>query len=64
MTPSKRDHLDWRVRLFAVGAGLGLGGLFLDSAWLIWAALAVLCGGLFLRFLRKAGDSVEDADEV
>ena len=64
MTPSKRDQLDWRVRLFAVGAGLGLGGLYLESAWLIWAALAVLGGGLFFRFLRKTRDSGEDTDEV
>ena len=54
--------LDWKVRLFAVGAGLGLAGIYLESGWLILAAVAVLFGGVTLRWIPGAGDS-EDADD-
>lgn len=46
--------LEWKVRLFVVGAGLGLAGIFLDSRWLTGAAIAVLAGGALLRFLPGA----------
>jgi hypothetical protein len=39
-----------RLRLLAIGVGLALGGLFLDQAFLIWGALAVLLLGFALRF--------------
>ena len=53
-------HLTWRVRLFAVGAGLGLGGIFLEQPLLIWAAVVVLGTGVLLRF--RAGSPGEDTD--
>jgi hypothetical protein len=46
--------LAWRVRLFAVGAGLGVGGIALENRWLIWAAILVLGGGFALRFLGES----------
>lgn len=47
---SDSGHLEWRVRLFALGAGLGLGGIFLEEPWMIWAAIVVLFLGFLLRF--------------
>jgi hypothetical protein len=51
--PTGRDGKDlgWRVRLFALGAGLGIGGIVLENRLMIWAAIAVLGGGFALRFL-------------
>lgn len=64
--PDRNDRqgdrfLEWKVRLFAVGATLGLTGIFLDVRPLVWLAIAVLAAGFALRFLpnsRKA-DSEE-----
>lgn len=56
--------LEWKVRLFAAGAVLGLAGIFLEERWLTGAAIAVLAGGALLRFLP--GGTVppeEDEDE-
>ncbi len=49
-----------KVRLFAVGAALALGGILLDQAWLVWAAIGALVGGVLLRFVpaRGTGDDV------
>ena len=41
--------LDWRIRVFFVGAVLGLVGIFLNISWLVSAALIVLLGGVALR---------------
>ncbi len=49
-----RGGLAWRVRLFAIGAGLGIGGIALENRWLIWAAILVLGGGFALRFLSES----------
>jgi len=59
-------HLQWRIRLFAVGAGLGLGGIGLESAWMIWGALAVLLAGMALRFLPdgEEQDGLDDHDRA
>jgi hypothetical protein len=51
-------HLQWRVRLFGIGGGLGLGGVWLDSSWLIYAALIALFAGVALRFV--GGDAPPD----
>jgi hypothetical protein len=66
---SGRDpYLMMRLRLLSIGAGLALGGLFLDLSILMWGALAVLIAGFALRFIsgRDAGDADGDegADEV
>lgn len=52
--------LVWKVRLFAIGATLGLAGIFLDVKALVWAAIGVLVVGFFLRFMPPAPRS--DAD--
>ncbi|GMV04209.1 MAG: hypothetical protein AMXMBFR53_04900 [Gemmatimonadota bacterium] len=59
--------LAWKVRLFAVGAALGLAGIFLDERWLSGVAIAVLASGALLRFLpgaRSTEDEGEGGDEV
>jgi hypothetical protein len=56
--------LVWKVRIFSVGAGLGLGGIFLDQALLIWAAIGVLGIGVLLRFLPYgAGSEKPDSEK-
>ena len=58
-------HLNWRVRLFSVGAGLALGGTILDLPPHLWAAMALLAVGLVLRYLtvtQEDGSGME-ADE-
>ncbi len=35
----------WKVRIFAVGAVLALGGMALEQSWFSWAGLGVLAGG-------------------
>jgi len=58
-------YLVWKVRMFAIGATLGLAGMFLDQKWLVWAAIVVLVVGFFLRFLPPASSSeAADADEA
>ena len=54
--PSESDRLvAWKVRLFALGAALALGGMALSLRWPIWVALALLGTGLALRFVGKRG---------
>ena len=53
--------LQWKVRLFAIGAGLALGGVILDWGWLIPAAIIVLVAGFALRFL-PGGTGVREED--
>ena len=60
--PREDHYLYARVALLCVGAGLGLGGMLLDIAWLIWIALAALLAGLALRHLRIRGHGAEIED--
>ncbi len=65
-------YLEWKVRIFAAGAVLGLAGILMDEAWLRMAAIVVLAGGILLRFLPdgtadatgkyEEDDDDEDAD--
>ena len=48
-TAGRTALLEWRVGAFFAGAVLGLGGIFLEIAWLVIAALFVLLGGFALR---------------
>lgn len=43
--------LEWKVRLFVIGAGLGVGGMVLDNRWIVGAGMAVLLAGFLVRFL-------------
>jgi len=56
------SHLDWKVRLFFAGAALALAGIGLESSLLVGVAIAVLLGGVVLRFL-PAGDGGREEDE-
>jgi hypothetical protein len=56
-------YLKWKVRLFAVGATLGLAGIFLDIRGLIWAAIVVLVVGFLVRFLPHASGDGQDPGE-
>jgi hypothetical protein len=49
-------HLEWRVRIFSIGAVIAVFGLYYDNVWVIWAALAVLLTGFLVRFLPTGGE--------
>jgi hypothetical protein len=58
--------LEWKVRIFAIGAVLGLAGIFLDEQSLVTAALVVLAVGAALRLLpegKETGEGGGEADE-
>lgn len=57
-----RPHLEWKVRLFAAGAVLGLAGMYLEERWLTGGGIAVLLAGVLLRFL-PGGDGRPDDGE-
>lgn len=57
-------HLEWKVRFFAVGAVLGLAGIYLDEPWLTVGAIVVLVVGALLRFLPGAGAGSDEGDET
>ena len=54
--------LQWRLRVFFLGAVLGLAGIFLDASWLLAAALIVLLGGTALRWLPSDEADSEDQE--
>ncbi len=57
--------LEWKVRLFILGAGLGVGGMLLEVWWLIPLAVVVLAAGVLLRFLPAGkGTPVAGGDEA
>ena len=62
-TPDR--FLIWKVRLFAIGATLGLAGMFMDQRAMIWGAIGVLVVGFLLRFLphREGKDGQEGEHE-
>jgi hypothetical protein len=56
--------LEWKVRLFAVAAVLGLAGIYLEERWLTGAAIVLLFAGLLLRFLPAGpADGFDDGDD-
>lgn len=61
--------LEWKVRIFSVAAGVALVGIWLDERWMTGTALALLLGGVLLRFVpaprQEAGqddDGTVDAE--
>jgi len=56
--------LEWKVRVFATGAVLGLAGIFLDEEWMRISAIVVLAAGMLLRFLPGAKPPDEDAEDL
>ena len=55
--------LEWRIRLFGIGAVLGLAGIFLKASWLVTVALVVLLAGVVVRFTPDR-DSVEEEEDL
>ena len=45
-------QLDWKIRLFLMGAGLAVVGIGLNSRLIVGVAMAVLLVGFLLRFRR------------
>jgi hypothetical protein len=66
-TPRTIDPwLEWKVRLFVVGAGLGLVAMFLEIGWLLALAGGLLAVGFALRFLTRKHEEAllrEEAEE-
>ena len=60
--PSRR-HLEWRVRVFGMGAILALAGMWAEQPWLINVAIGVLGVGILLRLFARRGTSREEEDE-
>ncbi len=54
--------LEWRVRLFGIGAVLGLAGIFLEASWLVTVALVVLFAGVAVRFTPDPEPVEEEED--
>lgn len=48
------------MRIFTAGAVLAVVGMYLDERWMTGAAILVLLGGFFLRFLPVPGPDPED----
>jgi hypothetical protein len=53
-------HLEWRIRIFGVGAILGIAGMIAEMRWMIWIALGVLMVGFLLRFLPGSDETGGD----
>lgn len=52
---------EWKVRIFLLGAALGLAGIFLDDRRLVVAAVVVLAAGVVLRALPVGEQATADA---
>lgn len=48
-------YLDWKIRLFFLGASLATVGIGMEASWLVSLAILVLIAGASLRFLPGAG---------
>ncbi len=57
-------HLEWKVRIFTVGAVLALAGMYFDRSWMVLAAIVVLGAGMALRAMdaRRRAAQYEDDD--
>lgn len=56
--------LEWKVRVFVVGATLALGGIYLNRPWVVGLAIAVLAVGMALRFFPDGEEAGEVAEET
>lgn len=57
-------YLEWKVRIFTVGAVLALVGIYSRERWMTLLAIVVLAMGALLRFLPGAQAEAEDEDEL
>lgn len=59
-------YLEWKVRIFTLGAVLAVVGMATNQNWMTWLAIVVLGAGLALRFLpggRVAESEGTDQDQ-
>ena len=53
---SSRGEDPWlnvKVGTFVAGAALAAAGIYFDSRWLVWVAIAVLLVGFVVRFIDR-----------
>jgi hypothetical protein len=55
-------YLEWKVRLFTLGAVLAVVGMATYQSWMTWLAIGVLGIGLALRYLPGGREAVDDAE--
>ena len=55
--------LEWKVRLFTLGAVLAVVGMATNQGWMTWLAIGVLVAGMMLRFLPGGVEVSEDEGE-
>jgi hypothetical protein len=58
-----RSHLEWRVRLFGMGAIMAVVGMGAEQPWLIDVAIALLVVGFLLRMLARRGILCEEEED-
>jgi len=59
--PGPDPHLEWRVRLFFIGAVLALVGVARESSLLVGGGIAVLLVAMVLRFFPSTSAHEEEA---
>lgn len=62
MALSEPQFLEWRIRIFGVGAIIGLFGMFAKVDWMVSAAIVVLAIGVILGLVNKRRSVTLDAD--
>lgn len=64
MAVREPEFLEWRIRIFGVGAIVGLFGVFADVEWMVTVAIVVLGIGLVLGLLnRRRSVTLDDEDD-
>ena len=53
---SSGRFLEWRVRVFTLGAALALAGIYFEERWMTGTAILVLVTGILIRFLPSTPD--------
>ena len=56
-------YLEWKVRLFTLGAVLAVVGMATGQVWMTWVAIGVLVTGMLLRFLPGGRETEVDEEE-
>lgn len=63
MAPPDSRFLEWRLRLFGVGAILAMFGIFAEMDWMVSLAIGALAIAVVLGLLSKRWSVTLDADE-
>ena len=57
-------YLEWKVRIFTVGAVFAVAGMYLDERWMTGVAILVLVIGLVIRMvLERTSPGIQYDDE-